>query len=128
MPLSVLHSYTFPLALPAFPPTGIGFITVVNLGPGGHLLCSAVHLNIILLIKGLPPPPLPPLLQLPCSRLCPFLTWHHPFVHPSTHPLASCQAMLLPFEKRRRHLCLHPFHVALISAAILQSVVCVSAE
>lgn len=39
-------------------------------GPGGQLLCTSVHLNIILLIKGLPPPTPP--LPLPCSRSCPF--------------------------------------------------------
>lgn len=53
--LRVLRSTRSSLALPLSPPTGIGFITVVNLGPGGQLLCSTVHLNIILLIKNLHP-------------------------------------------------------------------------
>lgn len=57
-------------------------------GPGGQLLCTSVHLNIILLIKGLPP--LPP---LPCSRSCPF---------PRTAP-AFCSPRLSPTRFMSSH-------------------------
>lgn len=87
--------------------------------PSGQLLCSTVHLNIILLIKGLPPTTAALLPPLPFSHMAPA------FVHPGTHPLASCQATLLPFQKKRRHLCLYLFHLALISTAILWVVFCV---
>lgn len=108
------HIHLFP-PLVSSPLTGIGFITVVNPGPGGQLFCSTVHLNIILLIKGLPAPHYPhhhhhhrrhSPRRSHRHRSCPLLARRRPFVHPATHPLAPCQAMLLLFEKRRRHLCL----------------------
>lgn len=115
---SVLHLSLLSLSL-SFSSNRDSFHYCSQSGPSGQLLCSTVHLNIILLIKGLPPHHRCP---APASAL--FSHWSQPFVHPGTHPLASCQATLLPFEKRRRHLCLYPFHVALISAAILQTVFC----
>jgi len=69
-------------------------------GPSGQLLCSTVHLNIILLIKGLPPttaallPPLPLSLMAPacCSpRHSPtrFLSSHAPAISKEeTSPLS----------------------------------------
>ncbi len=59
-------------------------------GPGGQLLCSTVHLNIILLIKGLPPTAAALLPPLPFSHMAPAFCSprHSPTRFMSSHALA----------------------------------------
>lgn len=89
-------------------------------GPSGQLLCSTVHLNIILLIKGVPPHQPQP--------------WSIPALFSHGACLLFTQALThsLHVKPRSCHLkrgdvtfVSTPFHVALISTAILHWFVCV---
>lgn len=69
-------------------------------GPSGQLLCSSVHLNIILLIKGLPPTISTRLPPLPFSHMAPAFCSprHSPTRFMSSHALAISKEETSPLS------------------------------